>query len=31
MAKQEKRGSEKLMAAWKSRALTEESVLESRL
>jgi hypothetical protein len=28
MADQEKRGSEKLMAAWKSRALTEESVRE---
>jgi hypothetical protein len=28
MDKQAKRGSEKLMAAWKSRALTEESVRE---
>jgi hypothetical protein len=28
MAKDEKRGSEKLMAAWKARALTEESVRE---
>src|SRR6476659_3637542 len=28
MAKQEKRGSEKLMAAWRARTLTEESVLE---
>jgi hypothetical protein len=28
MAKEEQRGSEKLMAAWKSRALTEESVRE---
>jgi hypothetical protein len=28
MAHQEKRGSEKLMAAWKSRALTEESFRE---